>query len=58
MKQILDVLEKKWDDDKESDAATRAEENNGRKKLLDIMTKGQETMTAVVDVLKVMAEKM
>ena len=52
------MLEKKWDDDKESDAATRAEENDRRKKLLDIMTKGQETMTAVVDVLKVMAEKM
>jgi hypothetical protein len=58
MKQMLDVFEKKWEDDKEADATTREEENDGRKKILDIMTKGQETMSAVVDVLKVIADKM
>jgi hypothetical protein len=58
MKQILDVFEKKWKDEKEADAATCEEESKGRKQILDIMTKGQETMTAMVDVLKVMADKM
>jgi len=58
MKQMLDVFEKKWEDEKEADATTREEESKGRKQILDIMTKGQETMTAVVDVLKVMADKM
>ena len=58
MKQMLDVFEKKWEDEKEADATTREEESKGRKQILDIMTKGQETMTAVVDVLKIMADKM
>ncbi len=58
MNKLLGVFEKKWEDEKEADAAIREEESDGRKKILDIMSKGQETMTAVVDVLKTMADKM
>jgi len=58
VKQMLEVFEKKWEDDKTADTLAREEENAGREQILDIMKKNQQTMSDAVDVLRFMAQKM
>jgi len=58
IKTMLEVFEKKWEDEKMVDTLARDEEKKGREQILDIMKKNQETMSDAVDVLRFMAQKM
>ena len=58
VKTMLEVFEKKWEDDKTADTLACDEEKKGREQILDIMKKNQETMSDTVDVLRFMAQKM
>ena len=58
VKMMLEVFEKKWEDDKTADTLARDKEMEGREQILDIMKKNQETMSDAVDVLRFMAQKM
>ena len=58
IKQMFEELQAKRDEEKEAEAALAEEAKGDRRKILDIMTKSQETMSEAVSVLKLMAEKM
>ena len=58
MKDMLDVFQVKWTDQKKAEAAIREEEKEDRERMLDVMTKGQQSMSDAVDVLRSIAQKM
>jgi|GraSoiStandDraft_26_1057304.scaffolds.fasta_scaffold270384_1 hypothetical protein len=58
IKQMFEELQAKRDEEKEAEAALAEEAKGDRRKILDVMTKSQETMSEAVSVLKLMAEKM
>ena len=55
---MLDVLQVKWQEDKEAEATIRQEEKEDRERMLDVMEKSQKSMSDAVDVLRFMAQKM
>jgi hypothetical protein len=54
---MLDALETKWKDDREIEVEIREEEKQSREQLLDVLTKGQQSMNEAVGILKYIAEK-
>jgi|SRR5579859_1037006 len=58
VKDMINVLKDKWEEDKTAEALARDEEKEGREKILEIMEKNQKAMSDAVDVLKYMANKM
>ena len=58
MKDMLDMFQVKWTDQKEAEATIREEEKEDRERMLDVMTKGQQSMSDAVDVLRSIAQKM
>jgi hypothetical protein len=66
---ILEVFQNKWDDDKktaasirenekEMAASIRADEKEERQSILAVMQSSQQSFSAVIDVLRVISEKM
>ena len=61
---MLEVFKEKWETEREMDALTHEteklsheEEKETREQMLNIMMKSQQTMSDVVDVLRVLAQK-
>ena len=66
---FLDVFQNKWDDDKKTSASVREEEKDERQRIredekdekrsiLEVMRKTQESLSSVIDVLRVVVDKM
>jgi hypothetical protein len=55
--QMLEVFQKKWEDDKDNDIIILGDEKERDDKYLEILTKSQEHMGAAVDVLRIIANK-
>ena len=55
---MLEVFQNKWDDDKKTAASIRADEKEERQSILAVMQSSQQSFNAVIDVLRVISEKM
>jgi len=55
---MLEVFQNKWDDDKKTAASIRADEKEERQSILAVMQSSQQSFSAVIDVLRVISEKM
>lgn len=55
---MLEVFQNKWDDDKKTAASICADEKEERQSILAVMQSSQQSFSAVIDVLRVISEKM
>jgi hypothetical protein len=58
MTTMLDVFQDKWADDKAIDLTIREEEKGEKQRLFEVMEQNQDSLRSVVDVLRIIAEKM